>query len=188
MMRRFLCAAAALWLMLLLSGCASLGLGGPRQVEVPLTRLQGELDKRFPQEQRVLEIYTIRLSQPRLSLTAQPGQERLHIALTTDAALPLTGKTWTGRLEMSGRLAIDPGRQAIILREPRVDRYLADGLDDTRQRLLTLAADLAIQYALRDPVLHTFKADELRYLGTQYTPIAIRPTQDALRITFDAEK
>ncbi len=171
--------------MLLVSLCvvACATLGGPHQVNLPLGRLQAGLDKHFPVDQRIFEMFQIRLSQPRLATL--PEQERLSVAIAAAVATPLTPQSWTGSLVLTGKLAIDTARSAIVLREARVERLAADGMDETRQRLLAKTASLVAERILPEIVLYTFKADELRHLGTQYRPIAIRPTADALRITFE---
>ncbi len=165
----------------LLAACATLS--GPRQVDVPLARLQEGLSKRFPVEQRLFEVISLRLEQPRLSTL--PAEERLQVTLAAGMSSPMMAQAWRGQLVFSGRLELDGTRQAIVLREGRVERLAADGLDESRQRLLARIANFVADHTLQDLVLHTFKADDLRYLGTQYTPIALRPTADALRMTLE---
>jgi hypothetical protein len=177
--RALVCVFLAGWL---LAGCATLT-GGPRQVEVPLARIQERLDQRFPLDKRALEIFQIRLAQPRL--TTVPEQERLLITLATAISTPLTPVPWKGRLALSSRLAIDSARNAIVMQEVRVEQLSADGMDESRQRSLAKIMDFVADHILQDSVLYSFKADELRHFGTLYVPIAIRPTADALRLTFE---
>ncbi len=152
-------------------------------MEFPIAKLQDGLAKRFPVEQRLFEVISLRLEQPRLSTL--PAQERLQVALVTQMSSPVMTKPWRGKLTFSGKLALDEARQAIVLREGRVEELAAEGLDETRQRLLTRLANFVAEHILQDAVVHSFKPEDLRYLGTQYTPIALRPTAEGLRITLE---
>lgn len=167
---------------LFLTGCATLS-GGPRQVDIPIARLQENLARRFPLDKRVLEMFFIHLNQPQL--TSRPEQERLLITLSTAVSTPLTKQPWQGRLVLSSKLFIDNARSAVVMREVRVEQLTTDGMDEARQQILAKVVDFVADHVLQDSVLYSFKPDELRYLGTQYVPIAIRPTHDALRLTFE---
>lgn len=170
------------FLSLLLTSCATLNTG-PRQVDIPIPRLQESLAKRFPLDKRVLEMFRIQLTQPQLSTL--PEQERLLITLSTAVSTPLTTQPWQGRLALSSKLFIDATRSAVVMREVHVEQLAADGMDEARQRILAKVVDFVADHVLQDSVLYNFKPDELRYLGTQYVPIAIRPTNEALRLTFE---
>lgn len=165
-----------------LAGCATLS-GGPRQVDVPLSRLQESLGSRFPLDKRVLEMFRIQLTRPQLSTL--PEQERLLITLGMAVSTPLTAQPWSGRLALSGKLFIDAAQNAIVIRDVRVEKLSADGMDEARQRLLGKVMNLVTDQVLQDSPLYRFKPDELRYFGTQYVPIAIHPVSDALRLTFE---
>ena len=157
----------------LLAGCATLS-GGSRQVS---------LGSRFPLDKRVLEMFHIQLTRPQLSTL--PEQERLLITLGMAVSTPLTVQPWNGRLALSGKLFIDAAQNAIVMRDVRVEKLSADGMDEARQRLLGKVMDLVTDQVLQDSPLYRFKPDELRYFGTQYVPIAIHPVSDALRLTFE---
>lgn len=166
---------------LLLAACATLS--GPRDVEVPFSRLEAGLDKRFPIDQNVLEMFRIQLSAPQLA--GLPAQERVLIKLRTAVSTPLTRQPWQGELALSSRLAIDSAQNAIVLREARVERLDVLGIDAQRGQLLQRVADFAADQLLENAVLHRFAADELRHLGTQYAPTRIQPTTDGLKIRFE---
>ena len=76
--RRFVKAGVALAACALLSSCASLS--GPRQVEIPLRKLQAGLERRFPLSHPLMGLFDIRLSRPQLAL--QPEADR--VALSVD--------------------------------------------------------------------------------------------------------
>ena len=172
---------ASLLLCSLLTGCATLS--GPRQVDLPLNRLQDGLARRFPVEQRIFEVIGLRLEHP--ILTPLPDSERLQVALTTVLDSPMMAQPWRGQLTFSGRLTLDPTHQTILLRDGRIEQFTTDGLEDPRRRLLTRIADFVAGHFLQDVVVHTFKPEELEVFGTRYTPVALRPTATGLRITLE---
>lgn len=133
--RHFLIAACAL-----LAACASML--GPRDVALPLSKLQAAVDKRFPVNRRVLELLDIELSGPRLGI--EPGTDRVTLNLDAVLSPPFTRQSWQGRLALSGRLAIDPARTGLYMENPRVERFELDGLDPQRQRQLGKVAGLLI--------------------------------------------
>lgn len=171
-----------LWLScLLLVSCATLS--GPREVDVPLSRLQAGLAKRFPMDQKVLEMFRLQLSEPQLA--TQPASGRLLIRLGLAVATPLTRQPWQGQLALSGRLAIDAAGNAILLQDAQVEQLDVAGMDAQRGQLLNRVADFAAQHVLDGAVLYRFDAQDLRYLGTNYRPTTIRPTDQGLRIRFE---
>lgn len=175
---RFLLALASC---LLLAACATLS--GPRDVNVPLARLEAGLGKRFPIDQNVLEMFRIQLSAPQLA--GLPEQERLLIKLQAAVSTPLMRQPWQGQLALSARLAIDGAQNAIVLREARIEELGVAGIDKQRGQLLSRVADFVADQLLENAVLHRFEAGELRHFGTQYAPTRIQPTTDSLKIRFE---
>ncbi|HEX8612256.1 MAG TPA: DUF1439 domain-containing protein, partial [Telluria sp.] len=148
----------------LLASCASVI--GPRQIELPLTKLQAGMDKRFPITNRALEIVDIELNRPQLSLAGGNGR----VGVTLDAALssPFTRQSWRGSLAMSGRPYIDAARNAVLMAEPRVDRFAIDGIDEARQRQLAAAANVLMNKVVADVAVYNFRPEDLRYAGVQF--------------------
>lgn len=177
MTRGLLILASSLWL----AACATLS--GPRDVDIPLSRLEAGLAKRFPVDQKVLEMFRVQLSAPRLATL--PAQDRVLITLNSAISTPLTRQPWQGELALSSRLAVDSAQNAIVLREARIERLEALGIDNQRGQLLQKVADFIADQLLENAVLHRFADDELRYLGTQYSATGIRPTTNGLQIHFE---
>jgi hypothetical protein len=153
----------------LLSGCA--GLVGPRDIELPLHKLQSSLDRRFPMHNRAMALFDIELTRPRLSTLPDSGR----IALTLDASVapPFLRQSWRGSLALSGRLYIDPARNAVMMAEPGVDSFVVEGVDESRQRQLLKVANVLMDKVVADVPLYHFRPDELRYGGVQFVPIRI---------------
>lgn len=184
MRRRRLCAGALLLACGWLAGCA--GLVGPRQVELPLGRLQQGLERRFPLNKRILELFDVELTRPRLALPPDSGR----VALTMDArvAPPFAGRAWTGSLTMSGRLVLDAAGGAVVISETRVDRLAFDGIDAARQEQLAKVANLVADKLIRDLPLYQFRPEDLRYAGVQFMPSQLATTPGALVLTLTPVK
>jgi hypothetical protein len=152
-----------------------------QQVEVPLSRLQREVEKRFPMTNRYLELFDVTVSQPLLSL--DPENDRLIAAFDTRVLVPLAKRPLEGRMQVSGRLSIDPRRRAIVLVEPRLDSLgrLANGSNGKLARLgVLLAEDL-----LNNTVLYTFAPDAFTLMGQRFTPTRISTRQNSLVVSFE---
>lgn len=169
---------------LLLSGCA--GLIGPREVTVPLPRLQNELNQRFPLNNRYLEVFDITLSQPKLSFNA--AQNRVQFDFDVAIAPPFTSKRFAASLALSGGLRIDNARKALMLSEPKVERMQVDGVDAVVGRQFgKLGNFVADQVFKENPVLR-FKDEDLRYAGVQFVATRITVQQQALVIALEPAK
>lgn len=179
--RRLLTLGAAVVGAGLLASCSSLI--GPRQVEIPLHKLQAGLDRRFPINERLLEVFDIQLTKPQLAL--QPDQDR--VALSVDASVaPPFARAWTGSVAFSGRLYVDPGRSAVMMAEPRVER-LQLGNPEAERRLTGVANGL-IDTVARDMPVYSFDQGDLRYAGVQFVPTRIQATRTGLLVTLEPAK
>lgn len=167
-------------LVLLLAGCA--GLFGPRDVVLPIDRLQAALDRRFPLDQRFLELFDVRITHPQLRL--QPDTNRVETSLDAQIAPTLFGQPWNGSITLSGELKIDAGRNAVVLAAPRVERFLIDGIDPRFADRLGRFGAVLVENMLKDVPLYTFRPEDLRYGGTNFIAQTIRTRADALVVSF----
>lgn len=165
----------------LLSSCASIL--GPRQVELPLHKLQASLEKRFPVNERLLEIFDVQLTRPQLSV--QPDQDRVALAVDASVAPPFA-RAWRGNIAFSGRLYVDEGRAAVMMAEPRVDRLTLGNPDAERQ--LKRVANTLIDTVARDMPVYAFDQKDLRYAGVQFVPTRIQTTRTGLVVTLEPAK
>ena len=179
---RRLCKGAAILLACcVVASCASLA--GPRQIEIPLYKLQAGIDRRFPVDNRVLELFDIRLSRPQLTL--QAGSDRVALSMEAYVAPPFTKQSWSGSLALSGRLSVDAARGAVLMSEPRVDKFAIDGVDEVRQRQLGRVANVLMTKVIRDVPVYSFRMEDLRYGGVQFVPTRISSSADALVVTVE---
>lgn len=171
-------------LVTLLVACASLL--GPRQVEVPLSKLQSSLEKRFPFNNRYLELFDISVTNPQIAL--QPGTNRVVTSMDTAIAPPFLKNALTGKLAISGALKIDPARNAVILVEPRVEKMTLNGIDSSYEKQILRVTRLLAEQLLDGMPLYTFAPEDFRVGGTRYFPSGINTAANALVVTFEPAK
>lgn len=171
------CAAAPL----MLTSCATLF--GPREVDIPLARLQEALANRFPFNSRYLELLDVRVTNPRVSLL--PETNRILIGADAAVAPPFMNKSWLGNLGVSGQLRVDPARSALVLVDPRVETFNVQGLDPLYANQIRRVGSLLAEELLRDVPLYTFHPEQFRYAGTNFNPTRIITRQNGLVVTFE---
>jgi hypothetical protein len=167
--------------LLALSGCA--GLVGPRDIEVPLHKLQSGLDRRFPMHNRAMELFDIELTRPRIATLPDSG--RIALAFDASVAPPFLRQSWRASLALSGRLYVDAARNAIMLADPGVDSFVVDGVDEARQRQLRKLAGVLAEQVVADLPLYHFRPEELRYGGVQFVPTRIVATARGLLVSVE---
>jgi hypothetical protein len=165
----------------LLASCASIV--GPRRVELPQARLQAGLERRFPLNNRLLELFDVRLTHPRLAI--QPETDRVVLTVDVSVAPPFLRQSWNGVMALSGHLAIDASRNAVFMSDTHVDRFDIAGMDGGRARDIERAADLLMNQLVRDMPVYSFRPDDLRYAGVQFVPTRLETARDALVVTLE---
>lgn len=163
----------------LLTSCASLV--GPRDLELPLAKLQTGLERRFPVSNRMMDVFDIELAHPQLAMQADSG--RVALSLDTSVGVSFLRRVRRGNLSMSGRLYIDPARSAVMMAEPRVEGFMLDGVDESRQTQLTGVANMVMQRFVVDTPLYHFRPEDLRYGGVQFVPTRIAITPRGLLVS-----
>lgn len=173
-----------LLLLALLGGLAACGsLVGPRDIELPLSKLQSGLDRRFPLNNRVLELFDVELTRPQLSVLSDTGR----VALSLDAlvAPPFTRQSWRGNLVLSGRLYVDAARGAVLMAEPNLDRFTVDGMDEGKQRQFAKVANVLMTNVVNDVPLYHFKPEDLTTAGVRFVPTRITITPRGLLVSVE---
>jgi hypothetical protein len=163
-----------------LSSCA--GWFGPRNVELSTAQLQDALSRKFPFNSRVLELFNVNLTNPRLSL--QPETNRIVTMMDASVAPPFTNKSWTGNFTLSGRLALDPARRAVVLADPRMENFSLGGLAGPYATQINRVGALLAEQLLKDMPLYTFAPEDFRYRGTNFVPSQITTKASGLVVTF----
>jgi hypothetical protein len=168
-LKRYSKFAAPLMFAALLAACASLI--GPREVELPQERLQTSLERKFPMHHRVMGVFEVELSHPRLSVMAD--NDRVSLAIDLGVSPLLARQSWHGSMVISGRLRVDSPHNAIYIADAHVDRFIVDNMDEGKQAQIASVANLLADQVIRDVPLHTFRPEELHYAGVQFVLTAI---------------
>jgi hypothetical protein len=166
---------------LLLTACA--GMLGPRDVELPIAKLQASLERKFPFNNRYLELFDIHVSNPKLTL--QPDTNRVTTTMDATIAPPFVQQAWKGSFTLSGMLQLDPARRAVILAEPRMDHFTMDGVNAEQGRQIARISGLLAEQIVKDMPLYTFDDDSFRYGGTRFIPTKIVTRPTGLVVTFE---
>ena len=165
----------------LLASCASVV--GPRRIELSQSRLQAGLERRFPLHNRMLELFDVQLTRPRLAIL--PDTDRVGLTLDVSVSPPFLRQSWNGTLALSGHLVLDNVRNAVVLSATHVDRFDVDGMDSKRVRDLGRAADVLVNQLLREMPVYSFHPEDLRYAGMQFAPTRLETAPDALFVTLE---
>jgi hypothetical protein len=163
-----------------LSSCA--GWFGPRNVDISVAQLQDALSRKFPFNSRILELFNINLTNPRLSL--QPDTNRIVTTMDASVAPPFTNKSWNGSFTLSGRLALDPARRAVVLADPRMENFALNGIDSPYATQISRVGAILAEQLLKDLPLYTFGPEDFRYAGTNFIPSQIATKPGGLVVTF----
>ena len=174
----------SLMLLTLLSGCASLL--PPQEIEIPLSRLQPSIQKKFPYTERYFSLLDVTLSNPVLS--TQPAADRMLIALDAQVLPPLIKTPWQGELLVSGSLRIDPVRRVVLLTEPRLENIKLDAATGSyTSRVVRLGKQLA-EDLIGETVLYSFAPDAFVVAGKRFVPTRITTRKDSLVVSFEPAK
>jgi hypothetical protein len=164
-----------------LASCASVL--GPRRIELPQARLQAGLERRFPLNNRMLQLFDVQLKGPKLAIL--PENDRVALSLDVVVAPPFLHQSWHGSMALSGRLVLDTPRNAVFLTDTHLDRFEVEGIDAGHTRDLARAADLLVNQMVRDVAVYSFHPEDLRYAGIQFVPTRLETRPGALVVTLE---
>lgn len=168
----------------LLASCAALL--RPQDMEIPLAKLQESIARRVPFDRRVVQLLDIRITNPQVALL--PGTDRILTSMDTAISPPLTSKSWNGSIAISGQLAIDQERHAVVLAEPRVEKFTVNGLDPLYANQLTRVGNLLAEQLLENIALYTFSPEQLTHAGVPFRPARITTKPNSIVVTFEPTK
>ena len=179
--RRFGLAVAALAAGGMLASCASLT--GPRRVEIPQAKLQAGLERRFPLRNRLLQLFDVQLTHPRLDIL--PDSDRVALTLDLSVSPPFLRQSWAGTMTLSGHLYVDAARSGVFMADAHVDRFDVQSMDSVRAGDLGRAADVLMNQLVRDVAIYSFRTEDLRYAGVQFVPTRLDTIPGALVVTVE---
>ncbi len=171
----------------LLTACATVAsMWGTREATIPISKLQENLDKRFPINHRVMEMFDIKLTRPQVVML--PAENRLGLVFDLVVAPPLTSKTWQGSFKLSGGLRIDSASNTIYLRDPKLDEFIVDAGDPVYKRQITKIGSLLFERVMQDAPIYTFTPEQTRQWGVDYSLVKINTRADGLVLSFEPAK
>jgi hypothetical protein len=180
-MNRGWCRACAM-LALLVAGCA--GLGGPRVITLTEGDLARLIERKFPFDRRVAEVFEVRVPAPRVRML--PEANRLATEFDVEASDRLFGRTLRGRIALDYALRYDERDPAIRLTQVHVRRLTFDGTSAQSQALLERIGALIAEQALDDLAIYRFKPEDLRAAaGIGLAPGAVTVTPRGVEITLN---
>ncbi|MEQ1684014.1 MAG: DUF1439 domain-containing protein [Burkholderiaceae bacterium] len=162
------------------AGCA---LFGPRTVDVSQAQLEELLARRFPLTRRVLEIFDVTVSAPRLRLLPEANRIATDFDLTsTDRLLRAQHR---GALALSFGLRFEATDNTLRATQVRVERLQIDGAPALLQRQVERLGTLLAEQALDDQVVHTLRQKDVEAVqGRGYRLGELRVTPHGLRVTL----
>lgn len=164
-----------------LAGCGALPVM-PRRYELSREGLQSSMDEHFPVQRRLLEVFDVTISQPRLTLL--PDDNRVRTELDLQAAEPfLLQRSFNGELGFTSGLRYEPSDRSIRLTEVRVERFRLDGVPTVLASRVSRLGALIVEELLQDSVVHRLKPEALRTAeGLGLQPGELRVTGRGLSV------
>lgn len=151
--------------------------------------LQTQLSKRFPIQRNLLELFDLRLSDPRMRL--DPQARRLSTELSLQASDLRSGRSLRGRLALGYALRYEPSDSSIRLVKPRVERFDFEAVqgalprrDEATQRMVMAMAERLLD----DMVLYRVPAERLALLrAIGFRPGTLSVTPAGVEITIEPD-
>jgi hypothetical protein len=164
-----------------LGACASADL---RRVTLSEAQLQQLLERQFPREQRVMEVFDLRIARPTLRLL--PERSRIATEVEVTAGERLTGRTLRGSMALDYALRYEPSDASLRLTQVRVQDLKLDVGGTPLQAQAARMGGLLAERALDDFVIYRVdevRRDRLRLAGVAGADIVITARGVELRFT-----
>jgi hypothetical protein len=166
-----------------LASCA--GMGGPTTVTLTASDIERLVQRRFPIDKRMLEVFDVTMNAPRISLL--PERNRVAAVVKVNARSILVRGSWEGQLTLDSALRWEPSDQTVRLNQVRVQDLLIASADPlARSAGERMGAALA-ERMLEDFALYALppeRAAQMRALGV--APAAVTVTARGVEISFAA--
>jgi hypothetical protein len=166
-----------------LATCA--GVGDPRSVTLTTADIERAIERQFPMDKRMLEIFDVNVKAPRISLL--PERNRLGAVVDMRAKSILFVGSWSGQLKFDSALRWEPSDQSVRLSQVRVQDLAIDNADPlTRSAAERLGAAVA-ERMLEDMSLYTLPAERAAQMTAQgLRPAGVLVTSRGLQVNFES--
>ena len=177
-LRAGLAALATGLLTAVLTACVTV----PRTVTLSEAEISRALERHMPVQRRLLEVFDVTLSSPRVTLL--PESNRLATEFDLGVGDRLGGRNWRTHLSLDYALRYDESDQAVHLSQVRVRQLLGD-VDATSAKPTERLAAIAAEQLLEGTVIYRFKPQDLKTAqGLGVKPGAINVTPRGVEITL----
>ncbi|MFT3859257.1 MAG: hypothetical protein QM742_17720 [Aquabacterium sp.] len=164
-----------------LGACASLF--GPRTVDITREELQARLARKFPLTKRVLNMFDVTATLPRLEMVADTN--RVLAAADLKARDTVFGRDYIGTVNVSFGLRYEPKDLTLRILDLNVDRIHIEGMPEGFQQMLQDLGNKVAREHLQDFPIHQFKPEDLRAadrMGYQVEDIKVTKTGLAVHL------
>jgi len=169
--------------MALVAGCAQLPLQ-QREVIVPVEKLNEALSRRLANEKKILEIFSLKLGQPKL--VTEPGAQRLRADFGITLTHPFSSRPVTGRTSISGALGFDAAARSVMLLEPRIESVDLDAVPSTLRDVTSRLAAALGRELLGNYPLVTVQQKDLSAFGRDYRVAGFEVVEEGVRVILRA--
>jgi Protein of unknown function (DUF1439) len=172
---------AALAVLACLSGCAAVF--GPRTVDVSQAQMQQWIDRQFPLDSRLLEIFDVTVAAPRIAL--RPETDRMATTLEVVVSDRLLRRPHRGTLLVEHGVRYEPADNTVRLDRVRLERFEFDGSAAAAPEPFDRLARQLAERVLTDRVIYTLRPKDVEAVeGRGYRPSEIHVTRSGLAITL----
>lgn len=175
---------------LLLGACGSVGglfKQGPRTVEISQEKLLAQIAQEFPFNKRLLDLFDVSVSAPRLKML--PQENRVATELDLTAGENLLRRVFKGKLALTYGLKYEPSDNSIRLADVRVQKFEVDGVPEGLQSRFSRVGGLLAEEVLNGYVVHRLKPEDLKTAeGLGFKPGALNVTGTGLALTLEPIK
>ena len=126
-MKKILAAVCAL----AIAGCATFPFQSG-EVRMSADELTQKMQRRFPMDKNVAGLLEVTLAQPRVDLSERDN--RVATSFLLNVKLPLTNKSLSGSLKVSGRPEYVSASRSLFLRDARVEQIQLDNMSNAYRR------------------------------------------------------
>jgi hypothetical protein len=171
------------WGLCLLAACTSLVV--PKSITLDEQELQRLVERRFPQERRLLEVLDVTVETPRMRVLSE--RHKVSTALEVRVRDRLFGRQWQARMALDSVMRYEPVDQTLRLRDVRVNEFMVDDGRASSSAQAERVSSLLAEKLLEDMVIYRLPADkleQLRRLGV--APGAVSVTSRGVEITLVA--
>ena len=166
---------------LTLAGCATFPfLSG--ELRMSADELTQKMQRRFPMDKNVAGLLEVTLAQPRVDLSERDN--RVATSFLLNIKLPLTNKSLSGSLKVSGRPEYVAASRTLFLRDARVEQIQLENMSNALSAALAKAASSIARDVLEEKPLNVFKAEDFTRYGVQYEPDRIFVRGDQLVLSL----